>query len=172
MSYGRMVQIVFVTLAFILLLFSTACSTDDQLADFIWKRDGNGCIITGYIGSGSAVIIPEEINGIPVRAIGEHAFFGKCLTSVSIPDSVTSIGTMAFWRCRLTKVTISKSVTSIGVQAFTLNPLTSVFIGANVDIEFQAFNNGLESAYKDNGMTAGTYTRPDADSTAWTWMLN
>ena len=38
------------------------------------------------------------------------------LTSVTIPNSVTSIGDYAFWYCTsLTSVTIPNSVTSIGI---------------------------------------------------------
>ena len=41
------------------------------------------------------------------------------LTSVTIPDSVTSIGGYAFMNCScLTSVTIPDSVTSIGYNAF------------------------------------------------------
>ena len=43
----------------------------------------------------------------------------QSLTSVTIPNSVTSIGEQAFYYCTsLTSVTIPDSVTSIGEQAF------------------------------------------------------
>ena len=42
------------------------------------------------------LIIPNEIDGTPVVNIGKSAFYGKYLTSLIIPNSVTSIGNQAF----------------------------------------------------------------------------
>ena len=54
------------------------------------------------------------------RFIGVEAFeYCRSLTSVVIPDSVTSIGVEAFYYCSgLTSVTIPDSVISIGYSAF------------------------------------------------------
>ena len=66
------------------------------------------------------IVIPSEYDGLPVIAIGDDAFYGCFkLTSITIPDSVTSIGGWAFYGCTgLTSVTIGNSVTSIGGSAF------------------------------------------------------
>ena len=73
--------------------------------------------------SGS-LVIPSEVehNGqtYRVRAIGASAF-ATCsgLTSITIPNSVTSIGANAFEGCSaLTSISIPQSVTSIGSNAF------------------------------------------------------
>jgi hypothetical protein len=52
------------------------------------------------------------------------------LTSITIPNSVTSIGDDAFWNCTsLTSITIPKSVTNIGDYAFwNCTSLTSITI--------------------------------------------
>lgn len=66
------------------------------------------------------IIIPSEYEGLPVTRI-DHDAFNKCtsLTSIVIPDSVTSIAWSVFWDCfSLTSVTIPNSVTSIDTQAF------------------------------------------------------
>ena len=63
----------------------------------------------------TSVTIPNSVTSIGVAA------FLDCssLTSVTIPNSVTSIGALAFEGCKsLTSVTISNSVTSIGYEAF------------------------------------------------------
>ena len=75
----------------------------------------------------TSVTIPNS-----VTSIGKSAFFGNNLTSITIPDSVTSIGNGAFENNQLTSVTIPDSVTSIGSYAFRENKLTSVTIPTSV----------------------------------------
>ncbi|MBQ7652049.1 MAG: leucine-rich repeat protein, partial [Victivallales bacterium] len=64
-----------------------------------------------------------------VTSICNAAFYGCTgLTSVTIPDSVTSIGEYAFNRCTsLQYATLGKSVTSIGAEAFTSCGLKAIF---------------------------------------------
>ena len=64
----------------------------------------------------TSITIPDS-----VTSIGDSAFSGcSGLTSITIPDSVTSIGDNAFYGCsRLTSITIPDSVTSIGNRAFS-----------------------------------------------------
>ena len=76
-------------------------------------------MITGYNGTDTVVVIPSKINGITVETIGHAAFFNSVVTSVTIPDSVTSIDDNAFGFCsQLTNISIPNSVTYIGFSAF------------------------------------------------------
>ncbi len=79
--------------------------------------------------------IPSKITGLPVISIGDEAF-RDCtgLTSVTIPNSVTTIGDSAFRDCYdLTGVAIGNGVTTIGDSAFRYcYGLTGVAIGKSV----------------------------------------
>lgn len=98
-------------------------------------------VLIRYKGSGKDIIIPALYN---VKIIGVDAFSGCTgLTSVDIPDSVTSIGDRAFDGCTgLTNVNIPNSVTSIGDYAFYgCTRLANVNIPNSVtSIGFRAFD--------------------------------
>ena len=211
----------------VLLLLNMAQGFAQQEADFEWEAydsDEPGVIITKYVGTDSDVIIPKEINGLPVTVVGENAFAYRQLTSVIlpdslivirdfafsdnhlininipssviaiygdafsgnrlievvIPDSVVTIRENAFFDNRITSITIPASVTEIGWQAFTANPVTSITIGENIPLNpvfppgaiqrvgILGIDMSFEQAYISGGRCAGTYTRPDAESTKWT----
>lgn len=112
------------------------------------------------------VDIPAQINGEAVTTIGGNAFSGlnknNPLTSVTIPNTVTTIGYNAFQGNQLTAITIPNSVTSIEYGAFSLNRLTSVAIPNSVtSIGSEAFaSNQLTSVTIPNTVTtieSGTF---------------
>jgi len=68
-----------------------------------------------------------------VTTIGDFAFAGCDLVSVTIPESVTSIGANAFYFTRkLDALTIPKSVITIGKSAFAGCGLTTLTIPGNI----------------------------------------
>ena len=79
----------------------------------------------------TSITIPDG-----VTSIGEFAFtYCSSLTRIEIPDSVTEIGNSAFGYCSsLTSIEIPDSVTSIGYGAFenchSLTEMTLPFVGA------------------------------------------
>ena len=128
--------------------------------------------ITDYdVAGGLDVIIPSTIAGVPVEHIGISAFEYKTLTSVIIPDSVTTIGDSAFYDNQLTSVTIPDSVTTIGYAAFAGNQLTSVTVPNSLTaIGNYAFgNNQLTSVTIPDSVTSiGDYTFRDNNLTSVT----
>mgnify|MGYP003300528862 CR=1 FL=1 len=95
-------------LAFILCLLCTAALAAELpprqeyvLGDYTYTLTEDGTAeITGYTGTEPEVVIPAEVDGHPVTAIGDGAF--RCcgtLTGVSIPDSVTFVGANPFAEC-------------------------------------------------------------------------
>ena len=145
-------------------------------ADFFWPGEGdegapfdNLNISTINIGDGvqripayftmgcsglTSVTIPNS-----VTSIGDGAFsYCSGLTSVTIPNSVTYIGEYAFEYCSgLTSVTIGNSVTEIGDHAFSgCSGLTSIDIPNSVtSIRSYAFEDcsGLTSVTIPNSVT-------------------
>lgn len=89
-----------------------------QLFDFAFTPD-NTAVIVRYKGTDADVTIPSRYKGKPVTMIDHAAFYNSAVTSVTIPDSVTSIRDSAFLFCsQLTNISIPNSVTAIGSFAF------------------------------------------------------
>lgn len=130
----------------------------------------SGSTITKYNGTGGEVVIPQEINGVTITAIGASAFKGNTtITSVVIPNTITSIGDYAFSECTaLSSVKLPSQLSSIGIYAFnrckSLETITIPgslkIIGSNSKNSY-VFNecSGLKSVIMEEGVTdTGTYT--------------
>jgi len=134
--------------AFIALLASAAVFAQSAASDFETKANTDGTVtITKYVGWDTEVVIPAQIGGKAVTAIGAGAFENSGLTAVTIPEGVKRIengdvyggdGSYreggAFARNKLTSVVIPGSLTFIGRGAFADNPLTSLTLGDGVEI--------------------------------------
>jgi hypothetical protein len=86
-----------------------------------------------------------DLSGCTFITIEASAFYGcSSLTSITIPNSVTTIGDEVFWSCdNLTSVTIGSGVTSIGGSVFgRCDSLTAITIPNTVT---SIGNNAFES---------------------------
>ena len=66
--------------------------------DFTFTINENGVSITltGYKGNERNLVIPEQINGIPVISIGWQWYVDSNISSVFIPKTITSISSSVF----------------------------------------------------------------------------
>lgn len=99
--------------------------------------DGAGTITWYSFEAGREnAVIPWEIGGVPVTAIGGSAFEFRDITSLIAPKTVMAIGDYAFSYCgSLTSVSLPQA-TSIGGYAFyDCASLTSVYMGRNAPAE-------------------------------------
>jgi hypothetical protein len=124
----------------------------ESVFDVAWQF---GCIeITGYNGTDTNVVIPSTIRHWSVTSIGEDAFW----------EGGAKGGGHNRNRVGLTSVTIPNSVTSIGRYAFNGNPLNTVTLPANIETQYESLP--CEGTYNNNGRKAGTYVKQ-----GYTWVL-
>ena len=95
-------------------------AANEQLFDFEFILNNTAVVVISYKGTAADVTIPSRYKGKPVTAINNAAFPNSAVTSVTIPDSITSIPDAAFVNCsKLTNISITNSVTYIGLSAFS-----------------------------------------------------
>lgn len=117
------------------------------LFDFEFIPPDNTAVIViryRYKGTAADVTIPSRYKGKPVTMIDHAAFHDSAVTSVTIPDSVTSISDEAFINCpKLTNISIPNSVTFIGFSAFnSCTSLKSITLPSSLStIQSSAFYN-------------------------------
>jgi hypothetical protein len=159
-----------------------------NVTNFLYSKTSSEVTITGWVGPTNInIVIPDTIDGLPVRSIGDHAFDGHhewhgtltlsaSLTNIGhasfqdcdgltgnlvIPEKVTRIGSYAFTMCRSLSdsLTIPATVTSIGDAAFSSTEgLTNVFFYGNAP----TIGSWL---YTSSGVATNYVTNPTA--TGW-----
>ena len=90
---------------------------------FTYRQQNGTVTITEYLGNERDVVVPDNVDGVPVTRIGDEAFSYRDGTeniqTVVLPANVTSIGDNAFLYCKgLTTVTLPAGLLSIGESAF------------------------------------------------------
>ena len=130
--------------------------TADGLFSYKSDTENNGYMIVKYLGKETTVVIPNLINGKPVTAIGDWAFWSTAVTEIVFPESLRSVGEGAFYECKqlqsiklpdgltdlapyafgdcdaLTSFNIPKGITKIPAYAFEWANITSLDIPDNI----------------------------------------
>ncbi|WP_346882003.1 leucine-rich repeat domain-containing protein [uncultured Algibacter sp.] len=121
-----------IALLFFLFLCYTSNAQYTLTSDDVNFKDG---VIISYLNTTEKnIIIPEEINGEPVVAIGRFSFTSNDLLSVVLPKSLKDIGDVAFRGNKLTKIDFPDSVENIYEGAFEDNKLESLTLEGNFNV--------------------------------------
>ena len=117
------------------------------------SKDGSTATISKQQKNVKELVIPSEIDGVPVTTIGKYAFYrfnrvfsftvsSSKLQSVTFPETLVTIQKSAFYQCtKLKEITIPESVKTIESSAFaSCTSLEKIVINANDDAIYE----GLE----------------------------
>ena len=114
---------------------------------FTYSLDDDGnATITGYTGNVSALVIPEEIDGHKVIALGDNAFKGKKLLEyVEIANTVTYIGSQCFESDKeLANVKLSSNIKRMESGAFgNCTSLTEITIPKSLEEAGREYGFGM-----------------------------
>ncbi len=132
---------------------STTSSSIKSNDEYEYEIVDNSVTIIDYIGRDNDVVVPDMIDGYPVKVISERAFFGyygalelpnsvekigksafeqSYIKEFIFPPKVTVISECAFYESQLEKVTLPEHVQVIEGGAFSLTNLTEIFIPDSV----------------------------------------
>jgi hypothetical protein len=115
--------------------YTAACAVTVVASNVTYTIANNQTTVSGYTGTGGEVVIPDTLGGYPVVGIAANAFKDNTtITSVSMPNTVTTIGDYAFYGCTgLTSINLSTELTSISTYAFkNCTALTTLSLPASL----------------------------------------
>ena len=112
----------------------------ENIDDWIYVLEDDGTItINGYKGSDKEVVIPNYINGVPVKKLAHvhHSYFGSTSRGTLWDQSICQGGKIGYWYVQndITSVTISNGIETIGEYSFFASQaLQNVVIPSSVKI--------------------------------------
>ena len=105
----------------------------NDASDFLFEKRQSSVTITGYTGGSNVIVIPGQLDGLPVTEIAEGAFSGTVCEAVVLPPSVRTIAVRAFYGCTLKTLTFFDSTEEITDPSFeNCSRLTTIRINACV----------------------------------------
>ena len=103
-------------------------------ADFEYEIENGGIMIVHYLGTDPIVVIPEEIDGLPVTAINQYVFVNDSpVRGVWLPDTITDLQG-GFTNNKMIEVVICEGVVSISNFSFLNCPaLHTICLGEKLE---------------------------------------
>lgn len=109
---------------------------EDNADGFEYAKAKKGIVIKKYVGTDASVIIPDYIEGIPVIKIADKAFCDMSnVHFLTLPSYLEDIGEYAFQKTSISSIVIPQYVSSIGTGAFkNCKKLESVCLSKRLSI--------------------------------------
>ncbi len=127
--------------------------------NFTYTVSDGAVTVTGYTGGDVVVVIPSEIDGMPVTALSGDAFAGKgSLRALSIPDTVTEIEVGALAGCESLTTLRTPLAAASGVIHFG-----SLFGAETYETNGAHVPSGLSTLLLTAGDTVAPYAFYDCD---------
>lgn len=108
-----------------------------------YYKTNSHIIISGYTGSESNLVIPDTIDGLPVKVIEKAVFKNKRFNTIKLPKQIEIIEQEAFYGCGIKETPVfPDSLKEIGENAFARNGFQGILVlPKNIEaIESYAFS--------------------------------
>lgn len=101
-----------------------------DVACFAYEIANGGVTVTGCTAQGQRLVIPAEIEGLPVTALAAGAFCRLPCTEVIFPESLRTVAQGAFVDCPVARLTLFDSIQTLYDGAFVGTKLQTLRINA------------------------------------------
>lgn len=105
------------------------CLPCSPAEDFTWERAGKEITITGYLGSGD-LVIPSQLDGLPVTAIAAGAFGDIAADTAAFPPSLKTIEEGAFQSLCVKELYLFDGLETVSDASFGVLSATHLHINA------------------------------------------
>lgn len=133
---------------------------------FYYEFVNGDAVLKEYHSSNTEVNIPPDVYQHKVVAIADYVFLRNTnITSVTVPDTVTTIGNSAFYGCNnLERIVIPASVISFGNSVFANCENITIECYSGSTAETYAINNNTPYILIDGSDPIDTESDTDTDS--------
>ncbi|MBQ9097830.1 MAG: leucine-rich repeat domain-containing protein [Clostridia bacterium] len=103
----------------------SADEADPSGLEFFLNADGQSYSVSGIGEARANVVVESTYKGLPVTGIQERAFENcELMTSITLPEGLTTIGEWAFYNCRTLKsIHLPSTLETVGENAFAKLPV-------------------------------------------------